>query len=222
MLSDEELDKAIADRERARAEAIEAANREAANRARAAARDHALLALASLDREIAEATRWRDEFLPTARKTLCDELLLPRGRTRAEQDMQANLRLSIHSIDFGLKSLYHGSAFTLRSTRLGELMIAAGYVPTDGPNNQQFGGLPWRGSLPEVEQYLKDLTSRRAVAQQQLVLASRSPEETAAAAARPVRKTRGDGTQYDKYPDGVCVEIPVEQSATGPSETSTP
>ncbi|MEP7310157.1 MAG: hypothetical protein ABJA98_32020 [Acidobacteriota bacterium] len=179
-------------------------------RASATERANANATLVSLDHELAETIRWRDFLIPT-RKTLCDELLMPRTRSRADQEVQQILRYAIHTIDFGPKQLLGASVYTLRSTPLGELMIAAGYTPTDNPNHAVYSGLPWRGSLPEVEKTLLDLTSRRTVAQTQLVLASRSPEEVATAreerAKRPDRKTRGDGTQFDKYPDGTIVEV---------------
>jgi hypothetical protein len=188
--------------------ALQAKIREA--EARATARMQAAMTWASLEQEISAATTWRT-FLTTTRQTLCDELLAIRGRTREDRDLQDNLKLSIISIDKGLQSLDGAACFTLRSIRLGELLIAGGYLPTDQAQHRQFGGLPWRGSLPQVERELVLLTKQRDAASARLAELSVSAEEQAQRRAeqnaRPTRKTRADGSQYDKFPDGTIVEI---------------
>ena len=169
--------------------------------------------LADFEQQLAEAVRWRDFQRETWRPQLCGELLdrSTYPRTRAELDYQQNLKLSISSIDRGLQALAGASCYTLRSLRLADLMIEAGYTPTDNERHRIFGGLPWRGSLKEIEHEIVRLTKQRDAAVVALADASLSNEDRAARAAernaRPTRKTRGDGSVYERYADGRIVEI---------------
>lgn len=168
--------------------------------------------MATLDQEIATHTNWFEQ-LTAWRKTLCDELLaLPSPiRTDRDQGKKRNLELSIQTIDSGLPA---DTGWELETLRLGHLMSEAGYV--EGPRiaNQVKGPLPWYGSLPTVEDRLKGLTKRRDDARARLDEAllddterDRRAAEQIKRNAMPVRKTRGDGSQYDKYPDGRVVEL---------------
>lgn len=174
------------------------------------------LSLSTLDSTIANRERWK-AMLPVFRQALCDELLIPRGRTRPELNLLANLEASIRSIDKGLEQILGAPSgcFTLRSLRLGELLVAAG-LESDMESDRVFGGLQWRGSTKEVERELADLRRQREVLAAQLAEVSLSADERASRQAernaRPTRKVRGDGTQYDKYPDGTIVEVEATSS----------
>ncbi|MEO8680158.1 MAG: hypothetical protein ABI665_13990 [Vicinamibacterales bacterium] len=173
--------------------------------------------LAKLQSQIAALTDWNTK-LEEWRQTLCDELLALPPRLYADKDVGTlqNLKLSITMIDRGLPS---GTGYALETLRLGALMRASGYVQVGADvATNAVGALPWAGSLKEMEHFLKDLTTRQAVAQVQLdeaLLDDASREHLtteraslmAARNAAPTRKTRGDGSQYDKYPDGRCVEV---------------
>src|SRR2546422_5054921 len=79
-----------------------------------------------------------------------------------------NLTVSIRSIDFGAGE-FRDSQWARETSRLGELMVASGYAVVGAdPSRAYVGTLPWRGSLKEVEQRLKETARRRAQAQQQL------------------------------------------------------
>lgn len=78
--------------------------------------------------------------------------------------------------------------------------------------------MPWFGSLPEVERRIQQLTTQRAEAQARLDeallddaererLAAEDKARRAALNAAPQRKVRGDGSQFDRYPDGRMVEV---------------
>jgi hypothetical protein len=175
------------------------------------------LTLAEVDHKIASDTEWSD-FLTTARKTLCDELLALPARIRTDRDLgkQQNLKLSIITIDRGRVSADDGRE--LETLRLGQLMRVAGFLEGPKIENQICGRLPWFGSLPEVERRLKGLQQQRTEAQARLTEALLDDAERAQFAAEekvrrdalnaaPQRKTRGDGSQYDRYPDGRVVEV---------------
>lgn len=163
--------------------------------------------------------RWRD-LLIAARDTLCGELLSLKSPIRDAHTLgvQANLTLSIRIIDFGLKVI-KDSGYDLLTLKLGELMRAAGYAPQGADPDRNFSGtMPWFGSLPEVEKRIGALAARREQAQAALDDAlmddAERAERDAAAKARrdalnalPTRKTRGDGSQFDKFPDGRRVEV---------------
>jgi hypothetical protein len=181
------------------------------------ARD-ATATLAALATDDADA-QWRDR-LEAWRRVLCDELLAlpPRIRDAPTLGVQQNVTLSIRAIDFGLRVL-ENTGYGLTNLRLGELMAGDGYehIGAD-PERNYAGEMPWHGCLKEVEHRINDRERRRAAAQAQLdeafmdddVRARRDAEADRRRAelnARPVRKTRGDGSQYDKWPDGRRVEI---------------
>ena len=103
------------------------------------------------------------------RETLGTELFAcpSYARTGSELGRLQNLKLSIMTIDRGLGVL-DDTGYALETLRLGQLMRESGYVeapPTDG---RAIGRLPWLGSLPAVEQRLKDLQQRRDEAQETL------------------------------------------------------
>lgn len=178
----------------------------------------AMATLAALGTADADAA-WRDH-LTAWRAVLCDELLAIKSPIRDPKTMgkSRSLSLSIRCIDFGLR-VVEDTGYDLTTLRLGELMREAGYaVEGADPDRHYAGTMPWHGSLPEVEQRIEDLTKRRERAQAALDDAlldddERAAQEAAAKAkrdelnARPVRKVRGDGSQYDKYPDGRRVEV---------------
>jgi hypothetical protein len=128
-----------------------------------------------------------------------------------------NLELSIRVIDRGL-AVVGGTGYTLETLRLGQLMRDAGYVQVDTGGSTD--ALPWFGCTTEVEHRLKKLMAERDQAQAVLdeaMLDDAEREQLAAADkirrdalnARPTRKVRGDGSSYDKWPDGRCVEVEV-------------
>jgi len=170
--------------------------------------------LAAVDPEMATLTEWKGH-LEGWRQTLCDELLAcpPRARTGPERGKRQNLTMSIVMLDRGLK--LDGTGYSLETLRLGELMRESGFVAAPPVKDlEAFGRLPWFGSLNWVEKQLKQLQERRDAAQAALDDAlmddgerARRAAERNALNARPQRKTRHDGTQFDKYPDGRVVEV---------------
>jgi hypothetical protein len=79
-----------------------------------------------------------------------------------------------------------------------------------------FAALPWFGPMPAVDDRIRKLTTRYDDAQARLderllddAERERLAAERAARNAMPQRKTRADGSQYDKYPDGRVVEVPA-------------
>lgn len=156
-------------------------------------------------------TRWR--------AALCEELLALPVRIRSDHDLgrQRNLKLSIGAIDRGLDTV-DGSGYRLETLRLGRLMREAGYVEAPPADGEMLGHLPWYGSTPEVEQRIQQINRTRAEAEARLAHAllddaereRRAADDKArreAERAAPRRKTRADGSQYDRYPDGRVVEI---------------
>jgi hypothetical protein len=191
-------------RAQAQREADECAARMVVIKQRTSAICVATTTLANLP-PVAAEEEWRD-FLIKARKTLCDELLALPARIRTDHDygVQQNLKLSIIAVDRG-PGVANDTGFSLDTLRLGHLMREAGYSA-------------WFGSRPEVEERIERLIAQRNEAQAQLddamldddERAKRDAESAARAAklnAAPVRKTRGDGSQYDRWPDGRVVEI---------------
>lgn len=162
---------------------------------------------------------WLDR-LNRWRKPLCDELLQIKSPVRdpRTQGVQRNLMLSIRCIDFGTGE-FASSGYSLETSRLGELMMQGGFqlVGADERTNA-VGTLPWFGGVREVEKRLAKLNRRRVEAQAALdeamlddaTRAKRDADAKArreAANAQPVMKTRGDGSQYLRYPDGRRVEV---------------
>ncbi len=169
--------------------------------------------LAQLAPKIDAEQRWLDD-LTAWRKALCDELLdMPRRiRDARELGRRQNLEASIVMVDRGSMS---GSQWELENLRLGSLMRESGYIEAAKVDNQRFGALPWRGSLPDTERRLADLQRQRDDWQRVLDDAllddadreRRDRELHEAARAKPTRKTRGDGSHYDVYADGRRVEV---------------
>jgi hypothetical protein len=161
-----------------------------------------------------------EERLHAWREVLCDELLAmpPRIRDAHLLGLQRNLTLSIRCIDF-VPSLLKDTLYDVSTLRLGELMREAGYEAQGAdPDRNYAGTMPWAGSLRDIEHRTKDVTKRREAAQSALDDAllddderakreAESKARIAALNALPQRKTRGDGSQYDKYPDGRRVEV---------------
>ena len=146
------------------------------------------------------------EFIVGARKTLCDELSAMPSPIRNDRDLceQRSLRLSLAVMDRG-PGVINDTGCTLGALRLGELMSAAGIEA-------------WRGTVSESEERIERLKRQRADAQALLDnallddaarerLAAEDASRFDAANAMPQRKTRGDGSQYDRYPDGRVVEV---------------
>jgi hypothetical protein len=168
--------------------------------------------LAGLEPEIAACATWADQ-LRTWRKTLQDEIVaLPSPiRTDRDRGRLRNLQLSVVTIDSGLPA---DTGWEVETLRLGQLMRESGYVEGPRVANQVHGPLPWHGTLPAVENRLKALVQQRDDARARLNEAllddaerDRRAAETTKRNALPQRKTRGDGSRYDKYADGRVVEV---------------
>lgn len=128
--------------------------------------------LAELAPQIAQFTKWYDDQ-GAWRKRLCDELLaLPKARTGPELGTQQNLKLSIIVLDRG-DGAVDGTGYAKETLRLGTLMRESGYVPAPPVDGQAVGRLPWLGSMPYVEQRLRDLQQRHDDAQARLDAALR-------------------------------------------------
>lgn len=165
-------------------------------------------ALPSLDTEIA----WLG-FLQSSRKTIDAEILAmpPRIRNEKELEQQQRLVWSMRLIDFGFGIAVHLPIVDLSSTRIGELMAAAGYA-TSGPELR--GPRGWQGPIKETETRIKHLTAQRATAQAALDVVllddtERAKHDAASAARRAVLdslhlKMNSTGTGYvpcDEYGD---------------------
>jgi hypothetical protein len=146
--------------------------------------------------------QWLDQF--------ANEMPPVDDRDRAAVERRQALALSIINIRSGCS--YWPTGAPQLGKPLAEAIAAAGYTESERP------GPAWFGSLPEVEHRIADLRERIDAAQAQLTDALLDDEERskrdaqgaariAALRALPQRKTRGDGTQYDKYPDGRRVEV---------------
>jgi hypothetical protein len=174
--------------------------------------EHAKARLAELDPQISAATKWRDDLNAWRERLSAQLLALPPTRDRALIEHAQGLTVSIRAIDHGCTYWPNGAP------GLGGSLVAmiqdAGYTPAPGA-----AGVAWHGSLTGVEERLKVLTRKRDEAQAALAdallddetRARRSAEAQARAANTPVRKTRADGSQYDKYPDGRRVEVEATQ-----------
>jgi hypothetical protein len=153
----------------------------------------------------ADLTEWRADF--------CQKLMAikPGDRSRETQELQQGLRLSITNIDKGCITWPNGAAAL--GAQLAEAIKYAGWVaPKDVP------GPAWYGCLPEVKERIAKMQKRIDAAQivldDALLIASERAKKDADSAARrdklnatPMRKTRGNGSQYDKWPDGRTAEI---------------
>jgi hypothetical protein len=127
-----------------------------------------------------------------------------------------NLEASIRVIDRGVAVL-DDTGSDLTTIRLRELMREPGFEQTpDDPVRRRSGTLPWHGSIRAVEDRMKRRAAQRAVAQSELEGALLTDDERAAKQAHvdalnalPQRKTRADGSEYDRCPDGRRVEVEV-------------
>jgi hypothetical protein len=175
--------------------------------------------LRSLDAKLKSETEWLDQ-LRTWRETLRSEVKpLSAHPTERELGVYENLQLSLSACDTGALG-----GRDLESLRLGELMRLSGVQEGPKYGNQQFGKLPWFGSLRDVTLRVKHLQDQKAHLQAQLDEALLTDAERAAHAAErvkavdaertgPRRKTRGltnDGkceSTYEEYPDGHVEEV---------------
>lgn len=167
---------------------------------------------------LANLTKWRAALL--------DELsALPNPLHDAHTlGVQQNLTISISIID-GLDAVAD-TGYDLTTLRLGALMRASGYEPEGADPRRSYSGvMPWLGSIPQVERRISNLVKLRTDADTRLADALLDDEERAkrdaeaairreASNALPVRKTRQDGSQYDRYPEGRVVEVPIETTTS--------
>jgi hypothetical protein len=130
--------------------------------------------------------------LRTWRQILVDELKTHTAystRNPKIKGRQNNLIASIKCIDRGPQAIAM-SDYSLVSCALGKLMIEAGFSITGAdPSLNYEGVLPWFGALPEVEQRLESLATKRKQAQAALEYAlldeeTRAQQEADAAALR--------------------------------------
>lgn len=169
--------------------------------------------IAKLTPKLTVEQNWLTD-LQVWRRLLIDELdhadVHDAGRIR-------NLTLSLGVINRGVKGI-ENDGFMLVSLRLGALMIESGYTTAKADDAQTYGELPFHRPLSDTEAMIADLTKQIADAQTSLALALEDDAARAKRAAdaqlrylldseKPQRKTRGDGSQYDKYPDGRRVEV---------------
>ncbi|HXG69761.1 MAG TPA: hypothetical protein VNJ04_04015 [Gemmatimonadaceae bacterium] len=183
-----------------------------------AAIDSAVSAVASVGSADADE-QWHNT-LTTARAQLVDERMKIKSPIRDAWmlGLARNLALSIGAVDRG-RRVFTDSGWDLENSRLGELLRAAGYEQVGADPDRNYGGaLPWHGRLTEVESRIAKLVARRAAVKAQLDEALMSDAERArrdaesaarvsALNALPTRKSRGDGSQYDQYPDGRREEV---------------
>ena len=136
-------------------------------------------------------------FLTSTRDALVAELFLIKSpiRDRALKAVAADLDFSIRLIDYGMARVCPLGATTLVPTSIGRRMAVAGYqVEGEGLHD----GRGWRGSIPETEQRLAQLTKQRTAARYALDMVLRTDEESAAVAATFAgvhikRNATGDG-----------------------------
>jgi hypothetical protein len=168
--------------------------------------------------QLQDAAEWLTH-LQSWRTLVVDELLAMPNRVYTPQDIgrRESLSLSLTCIDRGVQHIV-GTGLSLETLRLGQLMKDSGYTECPPSPDRVWGCLPWNGSMPETEQRVRELMAEVTDAEARLDLAllddearaKRAAEERARyqeLAGRPTRKTRGDGSQYDKYPDGRIVEV---------------
>jgi hypothetical protein len=172
---------------------------------------NAIATLADLELKIAPDVQKRN-LLTTWREEFCQKLLAikPSDRDRATMERQNGLRLSIENIDRGCSTWPNGAPMI--GGPLADAIREAGYTQSERP------GPAWFGSLSDVVSRIADVQKRIDTAQAQLdeallddaERAQRDAEgaaRIAASNAMPQRKVRGDGTQYDRWPDGRVVEV---------------
>jgi hypothetical protein len=135
-------------------------------------------ALPTLERD----QRWFD-FATTAHATIEAQRSAMHPRIRNEQELEQSQRLkfSLELLDRGFAAnRLQSQIMDLSSTRIGELMAAAGFLVSGPELRSPYG---WQGSLKETADRLRVLTRQRAQAQVQLDLVLRTAEERAAQAA---------------------------------------
>jgi hypothetical protein len=104
--------------------------------------------LRMLQPQIAELTAVRDVLIPIRAQLSAELLAMEPNDVR-----QYNWRWSLQKLESGAAS---GAGFAVENTRLGQLLIAAGW--TAGPSFEgRIPPLPWRGSLMEIEDRLAAL-----------------------------------------------------------------
>lgn len=132
-------------------------------------------AIGSIDAD----TKWLADAIPWRATCSAERLAIKSPiRDRALMERAQSLEWSIRLIDYGLGISKLGPIITLASTRVGELMAAAGYDVVGlellrGPNG-------FRGSLLETEARIKTLTRQRAKARTALDAVLMSDDERAA------------------------------------------
>jgi len=180
----------------------------------------ALAAQADLAPKIATLQTWHDDLTAIRQQIGVEFRHAPRPRTDRDYGRFLNLQMSISCIDRG-PEVARDSGWSLETLRVGELLRERGYVAGTPIENQAMGLLPWLGALPNVERRLAELQKEYANTERRLAEAlldddereRQAAERRKAAAAIPVRKTRGDGSQFDEYADGRVVEVePVATS----------
>ena len=131
--------------------------------------------LASVVPQMAALEEWRAFLVPT-RATLCAEVMaLGKPSSSREFGQRQNLLLSIQVIDRGVRVI-EDSGYSLATLRLGALMRAAGFPQSAPVGNQMVGDMSfYYGSLPVVEERIKELTKLRDDAQYRLDAALRDP-----------------------------------------------
>jgi hypothetical protein len=171
--------------------------------------------LAEVAPVLADLTTWHD-LLERWRALLCEELLTFKmyDRNPALRARKQAVELSLRQIDRGLD--FRGEAFSVRLP-LDDLMERDGAADPSGTLTTTVAAA-WKGSLKTVEPRLRELQRRCDEAAALLAGAlmdddARAKHEAEAkkrldiARAAPQRKTRGDGSTYDRYPDGRVVEV---------------
>jgi hypothetical protein len=164
----------------------------------------------SVDREISVLRAWRLHVASWGDLLQRELDALPPAERDTPQTLgrRHNLTLSLKVVDLDLGTL-RDSGYGLNTLVLGSLMREAGYEPA--PSG-------WLGSLARTDQRLSELETKRASLQASLdealltdeqrdARAREVAEQYEASRQRPQRKRRGDGSQYDKYPDGRIVEV---------------
>jgi hypothetical protein len=175
----------------------------------------AMSVLTDVEPRLAECLAWKPQ-LEDWKHCLLAEPVPEKIRTALDLGRLQNTRASLAFLQHGTS--LDGTGWMLPTSHLGKLMKEAGYVESLPLPGQACGELPWFGSLDYVNAQIADLTKRRDAAQAQLresLLDDSARAERAAAdaerlvelRARPNRKVRGDGSVYDKYPDGRIVEV---------------
>jgi hypothetical protein len=120
-------------------------------------------------------------FLLQAREKLADELSAIKTPLRSSLAIGRvqNLRLSLDCVDDGTQAFIN-SGYELENSRLGALMVAAGFEVVGADPLRNYGGtLPWFGSLREVEQRLAAAQRAEAKAQAAAAEAALTPEQRA-------------------------------------------